>query len=537
MTDRGLACPFPLATCRVHKPATLRYFFEEYCAKSGWNQLATLRPGQRGYSIVAHAKKMMWTEPLRFDREDMMHVKIKVGTELTFTKRCHYIAEFYREVLALEKLRGRSYIVSMISFSGQAINMVQATGDLFHLIRSSQLSMTDKLYLAAQMVRAVLYLHADNIAHGDLKLGNFLYDLMADGRYHVRLCDFGSSSPLNAHTPNFCDIVTDTTHPSPEMVLFELLRIKSRRTVDGKESEVLKLRPNRCPRLSDYFALGQTLLNLFGDIVDESKEAADPEAVWKNFKTQYLLSEFGSLIAYIEPGELRTMRRAGGAYIADHIQDRVSHLPGFPDYMLDFIRGLLQPDPMCRRLQFDALSSLFCRDADHGLVYKIQAKPVARAYSPRYRLRSDLLQYIRPAVGDVTVHNAFRWLHCIRECSSTDATDAYAKTIISIVRVAAGELDTLPPTDIANITDAVIIPILANTYYDGTTWTRNAWLQFTGVSTAIKVFENEYALLGKGFTDLDVDTQALDIYMSSNGDDHWGSVDRLAANPDWYSLE
>lgn len=62
-------------------------------------------------------------------------------------------------------------------------------GEVFNLVKKKPLSVNSIKYLLLQLLEALIFLHSNNIVHGDLKLEN----IMLSGDYRVKIIDFGFS--------------------------------------------------------------------------------------------------------------------------------------------------------------------------------------------------------------------------------------------------------------------------------------------------------------------------------------------------------
>eukprot|EP00183_Erythrolobus_madagascarensis_P005031 CAMPEP_0185857380 /NCGR_PEP_ID=MMETSP1354-20130828/29476_1 /TAXON_ID=708628 /ORGANISM="Erythrolobus madagascarensis, Strain CCMP3276" /LENGTH=390 /DNA_ID=CAMNT_0028559651 /DNA_START=351 /DNA_END=1523 /DNA_ORIENTATION=+ len=71
-----------------------------------------------------------------------------------------------------------------------------------------------KLYMY-QLLRALAYIHANNICHRDVKPQNLLLD---PARHVLKLCDFGSAKTLEANEPNI-SYICSRYYRAPELIL------------------------------------------------------------------------------------------------------------------------------------------------------------------------------------------------------------------------------------------------------------------------------------------------------------------------------
>ena len=104
-------------------------------------------------------------------------------------------AEFHTEVRILSRLRHPN-VVQFLACCSRPPNLAivmdwMARGSLYHVLHTSKIEMTRdrQLALCRQIAAALVYLHALDIVHNDLKAPNVL----VDEYFRAKLCDFGMS--------------------------------------------------------------------------------------------------------------------------------------------------------------------------------------------------------------------------------------------------------------------------------------------------------------------------------------------------------
>jgi serine/threonine protein kinase len=168
---------------------------------------------------------------------------------------------FQRECAILQRLSGEPDIVRCLGPHDEFVEVVQtavgpwtipfayvplerARSDVQQEILSGPIEPLRALDIFRVMARAVQRLHARNIAHRDIKPGNFLIAQRGD----VKLSDFGTARDLRDGSPvlpRYDRWPGDTTYTSPEILA-------------GLHSEAPELAFG-----ADFYALGCTLFELF----------------------------------------------------------------------------------------------------------------------------------------------------------------------------------------------------------------------------------------------------------------------------------
>ena len=76
-----------------------------------------------------------------------------------------------------------------------------------------RLSMTQKLRMNEDAARGIAWLHGSNIYHRDVKPSNYLYKKLGEGKYQIKVCDFGLSDLRYERTRGSASIFF-FSHPS-----------------------------------------------------------------------------------------------------------------------------------------------------------------------------------------------------------------------------------------------------------------------------------------------------------------------------------
>jgi serine/threonine protein kinase len=159
-------------------------------------------------------------------------VKIVDKAEQTIAEHPRLLEQVRREI-AILRLTSHPHVLQLhdVLETQRHIYLVLellSQGDLFdYIIKRGSLGRDDSLRLLSQLVRALLHLHAFNIAHRDIKPENVL----VDDAGNVKLADFGMAQLLRGGSPLLRTSCGSPHYASPEV-------IHGRAPYDAKLSDV-----------------------------------------------------------------------------------------------------------------------------------------------------------------------------------------------------------------------------------------------------------------------------------------------------------
>lgn len=185
--------------------------------------------GSFGYVYIGHNKR---------NNEKVAVKKIELDNEEDDTS-------IYGELTSMDVLRGHPNVVQLFDAKFGDLEcwivMELCEGDLQNYLKvnKDRLTLEDKVHLMYQAVSPIAFMHSQKppIIHRDIKPGNFLYQVSADGKVILKVTDFGlaklydrenASDTMRLHSDTMCGTVH---YMAPEFWVHDTLKYGN--TVDN----------------------------------------------------------------------------------------------------------------------------------------------------------------------------------------------------------------------------------------------------------------------------------------------------------------
>jgi len=167
-------------------------------------------------------------------------------------------AEFEKEAIILFHLNHPNVVHFLGRFSDDdgsqyLVLEYMSKGSLKDELRKESLNLTnsDLLDMIIESCRGMVFLSSRNVIHRDLGVRNLLCSLV-DGKYVVKISDFGLSRPLNRHRSFRTHAPTDDVNP----LLTEVYAMNSETNFPVKWSAPEVINRNFCSTMSDVWSFG-----------------------------------------------------------------------------------------------------------------------------------------------------------------------------------------------------------------------------------------------------------------------------------------
>lgn len=339
------------------------------------------------------------------ERKTKKDYAVKIIAKAKFSRDC--LAQFRQEVEIMEKLNHKHIIrfhkVYEDQFNLYIVMDLCTGGEMFDRIKKKPYSEKDAAACVRSVFDALAYLHANGIAHCDLKPENFLYESDAPDAA-VKMIDFGLSKYLKPRM-YFTQVVGTSYYVAPD---------------------VLKHKFNEA---ADMWSMGVVLfVMIFG------------------FPPFYAETNAGIYKA-IQKGFAPEVKRGYGAW--------------FPEAMpvsagaREFISKLLESDPAKRMTAEEALNHPWVKgDSASGAVLDPMVLKGLRQFTARPRLRAAILRFMSDTLSEHEVESLQKSFALMDENKDGTVTLAELKKAMSALPQGSPSVDTAEVESIMKLVDA-----------------------------------------------------------------------------------